>query len=181
MKTQFNDPLLLAGKVLTILAQAMTVLAGAAIAIAFGAVAFFSDKIQAEIQADHAATLTEFPTIPMLSILTIAIAIAGVAFFFFGKLRQIINTVGEGDPFVPENADRLSFMAWAMLGIYLLASLAALVSVTVAEWARQIEDADFSAALGFDLTSILFVVILFILARVFRHGAAMREDLEGTV
>ena len=28
---------------------------------------------------------------------------------------------------------------------------------------------------------ILLVLILFILARVFRHGAAMREDLEGTV
>ena len=31
------------------------------------------------------------------------------------------------------------------------------------------------------LPGILMVIILFILARVFRHGAAMREDLEGTV
>ena len=31
------------------------------------------------------------------------------------------------------------------------------------------------------MTAWLLVVILFILARVFRHGAAMREDLEGTV
>ena len=28
---------------------------------------------------------------------------------------------------------------------------------------------------------ILLVIILFILARVFRHGASMRADLEGTV
>ena len=34
---------------------------------------------------------------------------------------------------------------------------------------------------GFDMTALLLTVILFILARVFRHGAAMREDLEGTV
>jgi Fe-S cluster assembly ATPase SufC len=34
---------------------------------------------------------------------------------------------------------------------------------------------------GLDMTGILLVIILFILARVFRHGAAMREDLEGTV
>ena len=32
-----------------------------------------------------------------------------------------------------------------------------------------------------DLTGFLIVLVLFILARVFRHGAAMREDLEGTV
>ena len=33
----------------------------------------------------------------------------------------------------------------------------------------------------FSLSGILMVLVLFILARVFRHGAAMREDLEGTV
>ena len=38
-------------------------------------------------------------------------------------------------------------------------------------------DTDF----GFDGGGILLILILFILARVFRHGAAMREDLEGTV
>jgi len=32
-----------------------------------------------------------------------------------------------------------------------------------------------------DMTGVLLVLILFILARVFRHGAAMRADLEGTV
>ena len=34
---------------------------------------------------------------------------------------------------------------------------------------------------GLDLSGIVLVVVLFILARVFRHGAAMRADLEGTV
>jgi galactitol-specific phosphotransferase system IIC component len=29
--------------------------------------------------------------------------------------------------------------------------------------------------------SLLLPLVLFILARVFRHGAAMREELEGTV
>jgi len=31
------------------------------------------------------------------------------------------------------------------------------------------------------LTGLLVGLVLLILARVFRHGAAMREDLEGTV
>ena len=41
--------------------------------------------------------------------------------------------------------------------------------------ARAVDDG------GLDGGSILLTLILFILARVFRHGAAMREDLEGTV
>ncbi len=108
-------------------------------------------------------------------------AVVGTAFVFFGKLRQIINTVGEGDPFVPENADRLNMMAWMLLGIYLLGGAASGVALFVANWVRQIEDAQFTVAGGFDLTSILMIIILFILARVFKHGAEMREDLEGTV
>ena len=34
---------------------------------------------------------------------------------------------------------------------------------------------------GISAGSILLIFLLFILARVFRQGAAMREDLEGTV
>ena len=101
---------------------------------------------------------------------------------FFGKLRAIIATVGEGDPFAPANAQRLSRMAWLMLGVQVLTWPAALFAAELADWASQYEDftLDLSGD-GFDLTGILLVIILFILARVFRHGAAMREDLEGTV
>lgn len=34
---------------------------------------------------------------------------------------------------------------------------------------------------AFDLGGIILAITLFILARVFRQGAAMRNDLEGTV
>ena len=34
---------------------------------------------------------------------------------------------------------------------------------------------------SFDFGGLILILTLFILARVFRHGAAMREDLEGTV
>ena len=45
--------------------------------------------------------------------------------------------------------------------------------------ASQFKDA--TSDFGITLDGILLAVILFILARVFRQGAAMREDLEGTV
>ena len=40
---------------------------------------------------------------------------------------------------------------------------------------------DITVDAGLDVSGILLVVILFILARVFRHGTTMREELEGTV
>ena len=43
------------------------------------------------------------------------------------------------------------------------------------------ENADITIDAGLDIEGILLALILFILARVFRHGARMRDDLEGTV
>ena len=41
--------------------------------------------------------------------------------------------------------------------------------------------ADLRADFGFSGGGLLLMLVLFILARVFRRGAEMREELEGTV
>ena len=88
--------------------------------IALGAIAFFQDTIQADMLADPDFKGVVFPTLTMIGIMLIGLAIVATLFVFFGRLRAIINTVGEGDPFVPVNAERLSLMAWLMLGVQLL-------------------------------------------------------------
>ena len=119
--------------------------------------------------------------------MAIGLSIVAMLFVFFGKLRRIIGTVGEGDPFQPENARRLSLMAWLMLGTQLVMIPGAAIAIPLSRYADEvkksgIEDVSFSFdGSGMDMTAWLLVVILFILARVFRHGAAMRDDLEGTV
>ena len=119
--------------------------------------------------------------------MAIGLAIVAMLFVFFGKLRRIIGTVGEGDPFQPENATRLSQMGWLMLGTQLAIIPAGFIALQLTRYADAAEKAgakNISLSFGngdFDMTALLLVVILFILARVFRHGAAMREDLEGTV
>lgn len=94
------------------------------------------------------------------------------------KLGKIIAL--KGDPFIPDNARRLEAMAWLLLGVTILAVVvgelrSALANLADPQGAHAI---DYSL---YDLHSLLIVLILFILARIFRHGAAMREDLEGTV
>jgi Protein of unknown function (DUF2975) len=176
-----NDLLLLAGKVLTVLMQGIMLVGGAAITFALFAVGFLSDTINSEIHTEYGAAASDLPTAAVLSLLALALVSVALIFTFFGKLRGIISTVAEGDPFVPENADRLTAMAWLLLAVYLIVGAMAWVAGAVLAWADQFEELDVTGTFGFDLSSILMIVTLFILARVFRQGAAMRADLEGTV
>jgi hypothetical protein len=67
-------------------------------------------------------------------------------------------------------------MAWLALAIQVvsigLGPLTYLLS-------QHFDDVDVEG--GLSLNGVALVLVLFVLARVFRHGAAMREDLEGTV
>lgn len=177
-----SDLLLLAGKVIAIFLQGAMVIGAAALTIAAGALLLYRDTLQAEYIAQSGNADAIFPVAAIIGVMLIGLAIVAALFIFFGKLRQIIDTVGEGDPFVPDNAERLSLMAWLMLGIQLLVLPALALALELAKVADEFgEGIDVDVGGGFDLSGILLVIILFILARVFRHGAAMREDLEGTV
>jgi hypothetical protein len=98
------------------------------------------------------------------------------AFFFFRHLYRIIDTVGDGDPFVPANADRLMAMGWISIVSHFLAIPLNMVS----QWLANFSDR-FVVNFGISFAGLLLALVLFILARVFREGARMREDLEGTV
>ncbi|MCR2834172.1 DUF2975 domain-containing protein [Parerythrobacter lacustris] len=176
-----KDPLLLAGKVLTFFMQGAMAIAAVALAIAIPAVLLFSTDFAISAGMEDASFPEGFPIPALVGVMAIGIAIVAALFVFFGKLRNIIGTVGEGDPFVPANADRLNAMAWLLLATQVLLLPAAGLGMLLVEWADEAEGAEFSVDGGLDLSGILMVVVLFILARVFRQGAAMREDLEGTV
>ncbi len=181
MSTRTTDPLLLAGRVLTYLMQGFMAIAALALIIALPVILFMQDKINAELMQEHGNTIGDFPALSVAGLLVIGLAIVGLIFFFFARLRRIIETVGDGDPFVPENADRLTSMAWMLLIVQALLLPAAALGILVATWAQQIEGVEFTMDGGLDLTGIIMVVVLFILARVFRKGTEMRDDLEGTV
>lgn len=176
-----NDLLLLAGKLLCIVIQALMAFGAAVLALLIPALLFFQDEVAAEFAAEAEGAVVDFPLPTVIGLFLIGFAIVAALFFFFGKLRRIIATVGEGDPFQPANAERLQHMGWLMLATQLLVIPAAALGIYFARFADEIEDANVEFNGDLDFTGILLVIILFILARVFRHGAAMREDLEGTV
>ena len=93
------------------------------------------------------------------------------------RLLAIVETVRSGDPFVAAHADRLQAIAWALLGLQLLSLSVGAIANAVSTPAHPVH---FNHA-GFSINGWLTVLLTFLLARVFAHGALMREDLEGTV
>lgn len=112
----------------------------------------------------------------ILGFLSVFAVMTGLSVLFLRLLRRIIDTVAEGDPFIPDNAVRLDRMGWIALAVQLLAIPAGALTGWIAH-VSHVERID----VGFSVGGILLALILFILARVFRRGAAMRDDLEGTV
>ena len=179
MTRRLKDPLLLVGKAIAIVMQAAMVLGAIALIVAAVGITFFTPELAAE--ADMEFFPADFPVAALVGVMLIGLAIVTMLFFFFDKLRRIIGTVGEGDPFQPANAARLNAMAWLTVGVQLSFLPAAALGMELAKFADDLKGADIRIDGGMDLEGILLAIVLFILARVFRHGAAMREDLEGTV
>ena len=181
MTNKPNDMLLLAGKVLALIMQGVLALTGAVMAICIPLILLFQGSINDELVSKYGDALDAFPAMRIALLFAVIVVGFVLAFVFFGKLRRIINTVGEGDPFVPENAERLNLMGWLGLGIYALTALLSVIALSISDWAKEIEGIEINIDVGIDLQALLLIIILFILARVFKHGTTMREDLEGTV
>ena len=90
-------------------------------------------------------------------------------------LAAILASVGDGDPFVVENGDRLARIGWALLALQMLD----LVAGALIGWFRYLgfETATWTPS----FVGWLGVLLAFVLARVFRRGAEMRDDLAMTV
>ena len=177
-----NDLLLLAGKIITVFMQIAMAFGAVVLIIATGALTFYSDTINAEFIAESGNPDAVFPIFALFGVMLIGLAIVAALFQFFRKLREIIKTVSSGDPFEPANSGRLDQMAWLMLAVQLLVLPAIPLALQLAKVGEEVgEDIGLNVDGGLDLSGILLVIILFILARVFRHGTTMRADLEGTV
>jgi hypothetical protein len=91
-------------------------------------------------------------------------------------LLAMIRAVAHGEAFAPANVGRIEKIAGHVLGLQVLGTFARIVRLPVGG-----EIAGFDLGVALSPAGIAFVLLLFILARVFRQGAAMREELEGTV
>ena len=178
MQTPRKDPLLTAARILIIFIQFVVIFAMIAIGIGIGLLlsvgkARFMLEIAKAGAPDSAFAL-------LIGSFALVMVLLGLANRFFDQLGGIVASVREGEPFRSDNARRLTRMGWLSVGAHVVT----LGLVALASWfAPYLTKAGHDSNLGFEIepTGLLLTLIIFILARVFRHGAAMREELEGTV
>jgi hypothetical protein len=177
-----KDPLLGAARILLIFFIALLGATAALLVAAVPVLLIMRDSAIAQMAGEGIADGGAL----ILPIVLVMLGVAGLlalAVWFLVLLRQIVNSVGEGDPFVPANAVRLARMGWIALAGQLASIPLAGMGLWLVELIAGRTKADLHADMdgGLDFSGVLLVLVLFILARVFRQGARMREELEGTV
>lgn len=168
-----RDPLLAIVRLILGIAMIGAVVTAVAFALAVPVVLVWHERTIAWV-VGHGAPAETIWALALIPALTASIAVLG--FYFMRHLYRIIGTVGDGDPFVAENAVRLRSMAWISVAVHVVA----IPTAALAKWTQAVTR-DMSFQLDLPLSGLFLALVLFILARVFREGTRMREDLEGTV
>ncbi|HYF23324.1 MAG TPA: DUF2975 domain-containing protein [Caulobacteraceae bacterium] len=118
------------------------------------------------------ATLTRWLAFAALLMFAGYIAILGLV---VGRVRRIFATLTAGDPFHPANVTRLRQIG---IGLAALEGANLLIPILLLLAAP---DADFNAGVNFDLTAWFSVLVVFVMAEVFREGARLRREAELTI
>ncbi|MEM7768388.1 MAG: DUF2975 domain-containing protein [Pseudomonadota bacterium] len=103
-----------------------------------------------------------------------AAALVAVIVYICLQLRRILSTLAEGDPFVPDNATRLTRIAIA-LGAMEVASMALSASGLLGPGEAG------TWRLSINITLWAAVAALLILSQVFREGTRLREEEKMTI
>jgi len=103
-----------------------------------------------------------------------ALYIGGVL-VIVGRLRRIFSTLTAGDPFHPDNVRRLRTIGVVLAVLEILRYPIMLITVWLAP--EVMEKSGFSL----NLTTWFAVLVVFVLAEVFREGARLRREAELTI
>jgi hypothetical protein len=112
---------------------------------------------------------------PILRVWVVLTApLIAVVHISLSRLLEMVDTVREGDPFVPENAARMKTIAWCVLATQIYHLFFGLMVALVNAAGSRME-------WSFSPTGWLAVVLLFVLALVFEQGTRIRADLEAMI
>ena len=145
---------------------AVTLLAVAALLFSF------NPGLLANVKFSDGARFAERAPVVVGGLLAAGAYMAGVL-VILGALRRIFMTLTAGDPFHPENVNRLRLIGLILaaleLGRYAVWGISAWLP-----WVRDVRP-------SFSLTAWFSVLVVFVLAEVFREGARLRREAELTI
>lgn len=168
-----RDPLLAAARLALVVAMGTTAFLTAAFVIATPAVLIMNESVMDMLARNGGPPETIWAVI---SVIALSGIVAGLGFFFFRDLYRIVASVEGGDPFVPINARRLQAMGWISVAVHVLGIPLAMTS----RWLDQIFHRP-HGGFEFSYYGLLLALVLFVIARVFREGTRLRDELDGTV
>ena len=159
--------------VLDVVYAAVTVGVGATALLALAALLFsFNPSILANVKFSDGAAFAARAPMVVGGLLAADAYMAGVL-VIVGAQRRIFMTLTAGDPFHPENVGRLR-----LIGLILAAlELGRYAVWGISAWLPGVRDVRPS----FSLTAWFSVLVVFVLAEVFREGARLRREAELTI
>jgi hypothetical protein len=107
-----------------------------------------------------------------------AIAALALVQFILRALRRVVGSASVGDPFIEANAAELVRVAWFLLGVEVID---ALIKPMVYLLAPDAVRAKMHGMVHISVTGLFAVLLIFVLAQIFRRGSDMRAELAGTV
>jgi hypothetical protein len=113
------------------------------------------------------------PPVLLGAILAVALYLAGVL-VIVARLRQIFATLTAGDPFHPDNVRRLRVIGLTLAALELGRYGFQILSAWLLPGRNQVDPT-------LSLTAWFSVLVVFVLAEVFREGARLRREAELTI
>lgn len=163
-------------KLLVYVVMGFVALVGLGLAAVCVIVPFFWTEAVAELAKSNPGLEPSALLPNLLIVFAMGILVLGILWTIMRKLLAIVDSVEVGTPFVRANAMRLKAIGWLMVALQV-------VGVPLAIAAGAAADLFGESDTGLDLSfnGILAILLVFILAGIFEHGADMREELEGTI
>jgi hypothetical protein len=128
------------------------------------------------VDGRNVSDLSRYTPVVAAALVSLLVYLAGLI-AIVGRLRAIFATLIAGDPFRPENVGRLRFIG-AVLAALLLITFAAPRLLDLLPGAVGESD---GGAMAFNPTAWFAVLVVFVLAEVFREGARLRHEAELTI
>ena len=98
----------------------------------------------------------------------------GALIAILSRLRKVFATLTAGDPFQPDNIPRLRLIGFVLAGMELARyALNTMLLAIAPDLSWEID--------GFNITVWFSVLVVFVLAEVFREGARLRREAELTI
>jgi len=179
-----NDIVLKSARGLLIVSKWLLVLGVGVLALALPAILVFNEKVVTAMAEVFVSPPGPEVVGLLAGILLLGVIMMLLTLFALNRLRKIVDSVGEGNPFTRINGTRLRGMGIAVLAIQIVTFIGGLLTTGLMTMLGEVKpDHDFQMTIdgSISLSGILLALLLIILARVFDRGAEMQEELEGTV